>query len=161
LSHLTELHAACDADLAFCNSTSFLQCGRTPAWYYFSTVLPSCSSVMRQCVFMKIQLHSSHATVECENKFLMRLDSYRPPYDVDFAAKERVILLSGHPSGVTQLLHLGTVSFAHVKAERNKCLNLKIKITFLLKYPVCAINRTIFFTFEWFEILESYVKKRL
>jgi len=32
----------------------------------------------------------------------------------------------------------------------NKCLNLKIKITFLFKYPVCAINRAIFFMFEWF-----------
>ena len=91
----------------------------------------------------------------------MRLGNYRPPYGGDFSAKERVILLSGHPNGDTQLLNLGTVSFAHIKAARNKCLNLKIEITFLLKYPVCAINRAIFFTFEWFEILESYVKKRL
>jgi len=66
----------------------------------------------------------------------MRLGSYKPPYDVDFSAKERVILLSGHPNCDTQLLNLGTVSFAHVKAVRNKCLNLKIKIKFLLKYPV-------------------------
>ena len=36
------------------------------------------------------------------------------------------------------------MSFTHVKVARNKCLNLKIKITFLLKYPVCAINRAIF-----------------
>ena len=61
-----------------------------------------------------------------------------------FSAKERVTLLSGHPNGDTQLLDLGTVSFNHVKAARNKCLNLKIKITFLLKYPFCAINRVIF-----------------
>jgi len=61
-----------------------------------------------------------------------------------FSAKERVTLLSGHPNGDTQLLNLGTVSFTHVKAVRNKCLNLKIKIKFLLKYPVCAINRAIF-----------------
>ena len=74
----------------------------------------------------------------------MRLGSYRPPYDVDFSAKERVTLLSGHPNGDTQLLNLGTVSFTHVKAARNKCLNLKIKITFLLKHPVCAIHRAIF-----------------
>jgi len=74
----------------------------------------------------------------------MRLGSYRPQYDVDFSAKERVTSLSGHPNGDAQLLNLGTVSFAHVKAARNKCLNLKIKITFLLKYPVCAINRAIF-----------------
>jgi len=67
----------------------------------------------------------------------MRLGSYRPPYDVDFSAKERVTLLSGHPNGDTQLLDLGTVSFTHVKAARNKCLNPKIKITFLLKYGVC------------------------
>jgi len=33
LSHLTQLRAAYDAALAFCNSTSFLQCGRTPARY--------------------------------------------------------------------------------------------------------------------------------
>jgi len=67
-----------------------------------------------------------------------------------FSAKERVNLPSGHPNVDTQLLNLGTVSFTHIKAARNKCLNLKIKITFLLKYPVCAINRAIFFTFEWF-----------
>jgi len=35
-------------------------------------------------------------------------------------------------------------------AARNKYLNLKTKKAFLLKYPVCAINRVIFFTFEWF-----------
>jgi len=34
LSHLTELHAACDATLAFCNSTSFLQ-----MWPYTCMVL--------------------------------------------------------------------------------------------------------------------------
>jgi len=74
----------------------------------------------------------------------MRLGSYRPPYDIDFSAKERVTMLSGHPNGDTQLLNLGKVSFTHVKAAQNKCLNLKIKITFLLKYLVCAINRAIF-----------------
>jgi len=80
----------------------------------------------------------------------MRLGSYRPPYDVDFSAKERVSLLSGHPDGDTQLLNLENVSFTHVKATRNKCLNLKILKTFLSKYPVCAITHAIFFTFEWF-----------
>jgi len=80
----------------------------------------------------------------------MRLGSYRPLYDVDFSAKERVTLLSGHSNGDTQLLNLGNVSFTHVKAARNKCLCLKSKITFLLKCPVCAINRAIFSTFEWF-----------
>jgi len=75
----------------------------------------------------------------------MRLCSYRPPYDVDFSAKERVTLLSGHPNGDIQLLNLGTVFFTHVKAARTKCLNLKINITFLLKYPVGAINHAIFF----------------
>jgi len=89
----------------------------------------------------------------------MRLGSYRPPHDVDFSAKERVTLLSGHPNGDNQLLNLGTVSFTHVKAARNKCLNLKIKITFLLKYPVCAIKRAIFFTLKWFGLLcEKAVK---
>jgi len=69
----------------------------------------------------------------------MRLGSYRPPHDVDFSAKERVTLLSGHPNGDTQLLKLGTVSFAHVK-----CLSLQIKITFRLEYPVYAINWNMF-----------------
>jgi len=74
-------------------------------------------------------------TLTNSNKFihivtLRHNSSYRPPYDVDFSAKERVTLLSGHPNGDTQLLNLGTVSFAHIKAARNKCLNLKIKITF-------------------------------
>jgi len=75
----------------------------------------------------------------------MRLGSYRSPYDVDFSAKERVTLLSGHPNSNSQLLNLGTVSFTHVKVALNKCLNLKIKVTFLLKYPVCAIYRAIFY----------------
>jgi len=103
---------------------------------------------MRQCIYMKIQLHLSHTIVVCENKFYIRLGSYRPPYDVDVSAKERVILLSGHPNGNTQLLNLGTISFVHIKAARNKCLNPKIKIPFLLfllKYLVCAINRATFF----------------
>ena len=93
---------------------------------------------------MKIQLHLSDTIVEYENIFLMRLGSHRLSYDVDLSVKERVILLSGHPNGDTQLLNLGTEYFTHVKAVQNKCLNLKIKITFLLKYPVCAINRAIF-----------------
>jgi len=59
--------------------------------------------------------------------------------------KKEYILLSGHSSGDAQLLNLGTVSFAHIKAARKKCLNPKIKITLLLKYPVCAINRATFF----------------
>jgi len=103
---------------------------------------------------MKIQLHLSHTIVECENTFLnvaWQLQTTIDFYDVDFSAKDRVTLLSGHPNGDTQLLDLGTASFTHVKAARNKCLNLKIKITFLLKYLVCAINRGIFFTFEWFK----------
>jgi len=91
----------------------------------------------------------------------MRLGNCRPPYGGDFSAKERVILLFAFWPSQWRLSHLGTVSFAHIKATRNKCLNLKIEITFLLKYPVCAINRAIFFTFEWFEILESYAKTRL
>jgi len=109
---------------------------------------------------MKI-LHLSHTIVECENKLLTRLGSYRPPYDVNFSAKERITLLSGHPNGDTQLLNLGTVSFTHVKAAQNKCLNPKSKITILLKYPVCATNRATFFTFVWFETLESYAKTPL
>jgi len=82
---------------------------------------------------MRIQLHLSHTIVECENTFLnatRQLQTTIDFYDVDFSAKERVTLLSGHPSGDTQLLNLGTMSFTHVKAARNKCLNLKIKIKF-------------------------------
>jgi len=75
----------------------------------------------------------------------MRLGSYKPPYDADFLAKERVTLLSGHPNGDTQLLNVGTVSFTHVKAARNKGLNVKIKKVFLLKYPICAIKPRYFF----------------
>jgi len=79
----------------------------------------------------------------------MQLGSYRPvPYDVDFSAKERVTLLSDHPSGNIQLLNLGTVSFTYIKAAWNKCLHLEIKIRFLLKYPVCVIDRAIFFKSE-------------
>jgi len=91
----------------------------------------------------------------------MRLGSCRPPYDDDLLAKKRSTLLSGHPNCDTQLLNLGTVSFTHIKAARNKCLDLKIKIKSLLKHPICAINRANFVTFAWFEILESYVKTRL
>ena len=45
----------------------------------------------------------------------MRLGSYRPQYDVDFSAKERVTSLSGHPNGDAQLLNLGTVSLLTLK----------------------------------------------
>jgi len=80
----------------------------------------------------------------------MQLGSYTPPYDVDFSAKERVTLLSGHPNGDTQLLNLGTVSFTHVKAARSKCLNLKIKITFLFEISGLCDYPCFFFMFEWF-----------
>jgi len=99
---------------------------------------------MRQCIFMKIQLHLSHTILESEKKFLNAAWQLQTTIRRRFSAKERVTLLSGHRNGDTQLLNLGTVSSTHVKAARNKCLNLKIKITFLLKYPVCAINRAIF-----------------
>jgi len=68
--HFAQLHATWDTAMAFCNWTIFLQCGLTPAWYQYSAVLPPCSSVMRQCIFMTIQLHLSHTLVECETKFL-------------------------------------------------------------------------------------------
>jgi len=55
-------------------------------------------------------------------------------------AKEKVTLLSGHANGDTQLLNLGAVSFTHVKAARNECFNLKIKMTFLLKYPFVRLT---------------------
>jgi len=45
----------------------------------------------------------------------MRLGSYRPPYDVDLSAKERVTLLSGHPNDDTQLVNLGIVSLLTLK----------------------------------------------
>ena len=94
---------------------------------------------------MKIQLHLSHTILESEKKFLNAAWQLQTTIRRRFSAKERVTLLSGHRNGDTQLLNLGTVSSTHVKAARNKCLNLKIKITFLLKYPVCAINRATFF----------------
>jgi len=94
---------------------------------------------MRQCMFMKVQLHLSHTVVECENKFLNMAWQLQTTIRRRLLGQKRVTLLSGHPNGDTQLLNLGTVSFAHIKAARN---NPKIKTTFLLKYPVCAINRT-------------------
>jgi len=100
---------------------------------------------MRQCIYAKFQLHLTTVLLNVRISFQIPLGSYRPPHDVDFSAKKRVTLLSGHPNGDTQLLNRGTVSFAHVKAARNKCLNPKIEITFLLKYPVYAINRATFF----------------
>jgi len=70
---------------------------------------------MRQCIFVTIQLHLSHTLVECETKFLNAactdhhtMWTFRPKKDI-------VTLLSGHPSGDTQLLILGTVSFTHTK----------------------------------------------
>jgi len=88
----------------------------------------------------------------------MRLGSYRPQYDIDFSTKGRVSLLTGHPSGDTQLLNLGTVCFTHTK----RC-SPQIKIAILFEYPVYTINRTMFYTYEWFwlEILESCAKTRL
>jgi len=74
----------------------------------------------------------------------MRLGSYRPPHDVDFSAKERVTLLSGYPDGDTQLLISEPCLLLTLKWSGINVLNLKIKITFLSKYPVCAINRAIF-----------------
>jgi len=105
---------------------------------------------MRQCIFMTIQLHLSHTIVECQNKFL------NAAWQLQTTARRRLL---GQRKGNFAFwpsqwrysaANLGTVSFTHVKATRNKCLNLKIKITFLWKYPVCAINRATSFTFEWF-----------
>ena len=102
---------------------------------------------MTMYLYIKWKLNCTWATLllNARISFEMRLGSCRPPYDIDFSPKERVILLSGHPNGNTQLVNLGTVSFTHVKAVRNKCLNPKIKITSLLKYLVCVINRATFF----------------
>jgi len=74
----------------------------------------------------------------------MLLGSYRPLYDVDFSAKEKVTLLSGYPDGGTQLLISEPCLLLTLKWSEINVLNLKIKITFLSKYPVCAINRAIF-----------------
>jgi len=97
---------------------------------------------------MKIQLHLSHTIVEYENKSLNTDWQLQTTIRRRLLGQKRVILLSGHHSGDTQLLNHGTVSFVHIKAARNKYLHPKIKITFLLKYPVCAINCAIFFSFE-------------
>jgi len=78
-------------------------------------------------MFMTIQMHLSHTVVESENKFLNAAWQLQTTIRRRFSAKERVILLSGHRNGDTQLLNLGTVSFTHIKAARNKCFNLKLK----------------------------------
>jgi len=72
-----------------------------------------------------------------------------------------VTLLSCHPNGDTQLLKLGIVSFTHTK--QRGVFSPQMKITFLFEYPVYAINRTMFFTYEWFwfQIQESHEKTRL
>jgi len=41
-----------------------------------------------KCIFMAIQLHLSHTLIQCETRF-MQHGNYRPPYDVNFLAKER------------------------------------------------------------------------
>ena len=55
------------------------------------------------------------------------MSTSRPKKDSNFAF--------GHSNGDTQLLNLGTVSFAHG-------VSLQTKITFLLEYWFYAINRT-------------------
>jgi len=47
-------------------------------------------------------------------------------------------------SGDTQLLNLGTVSFTDAKRRGGSVSIQQTKITFLLEYPVYAINRTMF-----------------
>ena len=140
---------------AFCNvavhlcSTNFL--------HYSCRVFLWCDNV---CLW-KFNCTWATLLLNVRISFLMRLGSHRPPYGVNFLAKERVILLSCHPNGDTQLFNIGIVSFTHIKAAWNKCLNLKIKIAFLLKHCVCAINCASFFTWEWLEILDSYAKTQL
>ena len=41
------------------------------------------------------------------------------------------------------------------EAAWSKCLSPQINITYLLQYPVYAINRTMFFTYEWFRFWDS------
>jgi len=74
---------------------------------------------------MKIQLHLSHTIVEYENKFLNATWQLQTTIRRRFSVKEKVTLLSGHTNGDTQLLNLGTVSFTHFKAARNKCFKSK------------------------------------
>jgi len=121
--------------LIFYSTPGMLFCDATMYIYEHSTALEPHSCFLNVRIYFLLNV-----TII----FLIRLGSYRPQYDDGFSAKERVILLSGHPNGDTQLLNLGTVYFTHVKAARCICSNLKIKITFLLKFPVCAISRTIF-----------------
>ena len=135
---LTELHAACDAALAFCNSTSFLQCGRTHAWYYYSTVLPPCS-VMRQCIFMKIQLRLSHTIVECKNKFLNAVWQLQTTIRHRLLGQRNSILcFLGIPMATLSCL-ISEPCLLFTWTARNKRLNLTYTITFLLKYTVCGL----------------------
>jgi len=93
---------------------------------------------------MTIQLHLSHTIVECEKKFLNASWQLQTTIRRRLLGQRKSNFAFWPSNGDTQLFNLGTVSFTHVKAARNKCLNLKTKITFLLKYPVCAIKRAIF-----------------
>ena len=119
---------------------------------------------MRRCVFTTIQLHLSHTLVECETKFLnaaWQLQATIRCWLWLLGQRKVVTLLSGHPNGDTQLL-ISEPRLA-LTLSGARCLTLQIKITFLLDYPVYAINRTMFFMYERFsfENLGSYVKTRL
>ena len=95
-----QLHAAWDTAVAFCKSTSFLQCGCTPAWYKFSAVLPPWSSVMRWCIFMAVQLHLSHTHVKCEIKLLNAAWQLQATVRYRLLGQRKIVTLrSGHPNG--------------------------------------------------------------
>ena len=125
---------------------------------------------MRRCIFIRIQLYLSHTIVECDTMWCRLLNRRTTMRCRLLQATMRcwlldqrniVTLLSCHPNDDTQLLKLGIVSFTHTK--QRGVFSPQMKITFLFEYPVYAINRTMFFTYEWFwfQIQESHEKTRL
>jgi len=87
--HFAQLRASWNTAMAFCDLTSFLQCGRTPhdTNFQHTPTMFFCDATMYR-LFMTIQMHLSHTLVECETRF-MRLGCCRPQYDVNFSTKGR------------------------------------------------------------------------
>ena len=101
----------------------------------------------------------SHNRVECETKFL------NAAWQLQITIWRRLL---GQRKSNFYFLAIPMATFSCLISEpchaptlcgAYKCLSLEIKTTFLLQYPVYAINRTTFFKYEC--ILKSYAKTRL
>jgi len=90
----------CAIRRAFCNVTVHLH--GTDFLQYSRRVFLWCDNVY----LWKFNCTWATLLLNVRISFSIRLGSYIPPYDVEISAKERVILLSGHPNGDTQLLNL-------------------------------------------------------